>query len=146
MKPKIIYLLLCGLGVALPYSQFIPFLLEHGLDLRLFFEQLFATRVSGFFGLDVIVSAVVLCVLVVVEGRRADVRHRWAPILRPWPSAFRSGCRCFSTCARRPSNRARRSSDRGLPASSRSVSVWLETGDSHSGEPTGTCPRLRFVR
>ena len=81
MKPKTIYLLLCGLGTALPYSQFIPFLREHGLDLRLFFEQLFATRVSGFFGLDVIVSAVVLCVLVVVEGRRADVRHRWAPIL-----------------------------------------------------------------
>jgi hypothetical protein len=31
MKPKTLYLLLCGLGTALPLWQFIPFLREHGL-------------------------------------------------------------------------------------------------------------------
>lgn len=80
MKPKAFYLLLCIAGTALPLWQFIPFLREHGLNLRLFFEQLFATPVSGFFGWDVIVSSVVLWVLVVVEGRRAGVKHLWAPI------------------------------------------------------------------
>ena len=40
MKPKSLYLVLCVGGTLFPYSQFLH---EHGLDLRLFFEQLFAT-------------------------------------------------------------------------------------------------------
>jgi hypothetical protein len=77
---KQLYLALCVAGTALPCWQFLPFLREHGLDLPLFFEQLFATPVSGFFGMDVIVSSVVLWVFVLGEGRRAGVRHLWAPI------------------------------------------------------------------
>jgi len=80
MKPRSLYLVLCVLGTVLPYSQFLPFFREHGLDLRLFLEQLFGNRISGFFALDVIVSSAVLWVLVVVEGRRAGMRHLWAPI------------------------------------------------------------------
>src|SRR5262249_24291054 len=74
------YLLLCLAGTLLPYSQFVPFLREHGLDLSLFVEQLFSNRIAAFFGLDVIVSSVVLWALVIIEGRRAGVRHLWAPI------------------------------------------------------------------
>jgi hypothetical protein len=80
MRPRTLYLALCVAGVALPYSQLIPFLREHGLDLRLFFEQLFSNRIGGFFGWDVIVSSVVLWVFVFVEGRRAGVTHLWAPL------------------------------------------------------------------
>jgi predicted exporter len=80
MKLKTVYLLLCILGTLLPYSQFVPFVREHGLDLRLFVEQLFANRISGFFALDVVVSSVVLWIFVIAEGRRAGVRHLWAPI------------------------------------------------------------------
>ncbi len=80
MKPKSLYLVLCVAGTVLPYSQFVPFLREHGLDFRLFFEQLFSNRIGGFFGLDVIVSSVGLWALVVIEGRRAGVKHLWAPI------------------------------------------------------------------
>jgi hypothetical protein len=80
MKPKTLYLLLCVAGTILPYSQFIPFLREHGLDIRLFFEQLFSNPSGGFFGFDVIVSSVVLWVLVLTEGRRIGVRHLWSPI------------------------------------------------------------------
>jgi hypothetical protein len=80
MKPKTIYAVLCVAGVVLPYSQFIPFLREHGLDMRLFAEQLFATRIGAFFGLDVVVSAIVLWTFVSVDGARARVNHRWAPI------------------------------------------------------------------
>ena len=29
------YMTLCVLGIVLPYSQLVPFLREHGLDLRL---------------------------------------------------------------------------------------------------------------
>lgn len=80
MRPKHLYLVLCVLGTVLPYSRFLPFVLEHGLDLRLFFEQLFSTPIGAFFGWDVIVSTLVLWVLVFVEGRRANVKHRWAPV------------------------------------------------------------------
>jgi Terpene cyclase DEP1 len=80
MKPKHLYLALCVLGTVVPLSQLFPFLREHGLDWRLMIEQLFANRISAFFGLDVIVSSVVLWVFVAVDGRRSAVKHLWAPI------------------------------------------------------------------
>ncbi len=81
MKPKSLYLLLCVAGTVLPYSQLFPFVRENGLDLRLFFEQLFSTRIGAFFGWDVIVSSLVLWVFVFVEGRRAGVKSLWAPVV-----------------------------------------------------------------
>lgn len=81
MKPKHLYLFLCLLGTILPYSWFLPFLREHGLDLPLFFQQLFSTPVSGFFGMDVFVSSLVLWVFVYNDGRRIGVRSLWAPIV-----------------------------------------------------------------
>ena len=58
MKAKMLYLWLCILGTVLPYAQLVPFIRDHGLDLRLLVEQLFANRIAAFFGMDVIVSAV----------------------------------------------------------------------------------------
>ena len=81
MKPKHAYLVLAVIGTVLPIWQFIPFLRDHGLALRPFFQQLFSTPVGGFFGMDVIVSSVVLWALVYVEGRRAGVRHLWLPVV-----------------------------------------------------------------
>jgi hypothetical protein len=75
------YIALCVLGVVLPYSQFIPFLQQHGLDLRLLIQLLFANRIAAFFGLDVIVSSIVLWVMVLVDSRRNQVPHVWAPLL-----------------------------------------------------------------
>ena len=80
MTPKMLYLVLSIAGTLLPCWQLVPFLRDHGLDFRLFVEQLFATPVGGFFGLDVVVSSVVLWMLVAVEGRREGIRHLWAPI------------------------------------------------------------------
>jgi hypothetical protein len=81
MSPLRAYLLLCLLGTLLPYSQFLPWLLAHGLDLRLFFQELYANRIGGFFGMDVFVSTAVLWTFVALEGRRLGVRHLWAPIV-----------------------------------------------------------------
>src|SRR5262245_61036503 len=72
-----LYLSLCILGVVLPYSQFLPFLGEHGLDAPLLLRQLFANRISAFFGLDVLVSTLVLWVFVLTEGRRHQMKHLW---------------------------------------------------------------------
>ena len=80
MTPKAIYLALCIAGIVMPYSELVPFLREHGLDLRVFVEQLFSTRIGAFFGWDVIVSSLVLWVFVAVEGRRGRIRNLWVPI------------------------------------------------------------------
>ena len=81
MTLKSVYLALCVVGTAAPLAFFVPFLRDHGLDLALFVEQLFATPVSGFFGMDVVVSSVVLWVFVFAEGRRLSMKHQWAPIV-----------------------------------------------------------------
>jgi hypothetical protein len=81
MKPKHAYLVLAVIGAVLPLWQLIPFLRDHGLAFDVFFKQLFSTPIGGFFGMDVIVSSVVLWVLIYVEGRRAGVRHLWLPVI-----------------------------------------------------------------
>jgi hypothetical protein len=81
MRLRHIYLGLCFLGTALPYLQLVPWLLQHGLNFSLFFQELFSVRIGAFFGLDVIVSAVVLFVFIWAEGTRLGVRRLWAPVL-----------------------------------------------------------------
>ena len=76
-----LFLVAAVLGAALPLSQFAPFLAAHGLDLPLFFRQLFANHVSAFFGLDVMVSALALFLFVASEGRRLRMRRLWAYVL-----------------------------------------------------------------
>jgi hypothetical protein len=43
-------------------------------------SELFSTRIGGFFGWDVIVSAIVLITFIVAEGRRILLRGIWLPI------------------------------------------------------------------
>jgi hypothetical protein len=81
MKLRHLYLGLCVIGAVLPYSQLIPWLTTYGLDFPLFFHELFSTRVSGFFALDVIVSAVVLIVFMLSDGRRLGLSFLGLPIL-----------------------------------------------------------------
>lgn len=80
MKPKNLYLLLCFLGVALPYSEFVPWVISNGLNVRLFLHQLMANRISAFFGADVLVSAIVLLTFVRLE-RSPRGFQRWLPLL-----------------------------------------------------------------
>jgi hypothetical protein len=81
MKAGTIYGMLATAGAAVPLAAFLPWLALHGPDLPLFAHDLFANRVAAFFGLDVIVSALVLFVSVLIETRRAAMRHGWLPIL-----------------------------------------------------------------
>jgi hypothetical protein len=79
MKARYFYLVCCVLGLLLPYTQFVPWLLEHGLNLTLFFREMFANRISAFFVIDVIVSAIVLIWFIQREGKRLRVRLLWLP-------------------------------------------------------------------
>lgn len=78
---RLTYLTLCILGTILPYSQFIPFLIEHGFDFQLFFEELFINRISSFFAMDLIVTSVILWVFIFVEGRRLEMKNLWIYIV-----------------------------------------------------------------
>ena len=80
MKPKNLYLALCAVGLIIPYSQFVPWLLEQR-SLAGFLPAMFANRISSFFVADVLVSAAVLVAFMAVERRRLPVTARWAPIL-----------------------------------------------------------------
>ena len=77
---QITYLILCIVGTILPYSQFVPFLAEHGLNLQLFFEQVFVNRISGFFGIDLIISSLILWIVVFWEGSRLGMKNLWVYI------------------------------------------------------------------
>src|SRR6185503_20648051 len=78
---KRLYLVLFVMGCVLPLSQFVPWVITHGVDPVLFVRELFANRIGGFFGLDVIVSAVVLLAWIWDERKRRRLRRAWAPAL-----------------------------------------------------------------
>ena len=72
-----IYLAAAVVGTILPLRFLIPFLITNGVHLPLFFQQLFQNNVSAFFGVDVIVSSLVLWVFVLTEGRRQHMKRLW---------------------------------------------------------------------
>jgi hypothetical protein len=77
---KLFYLLCAIAGTLIPYSQFVPWVAEHGLDVRLLAGELFSTRIGAFFGLDVMVAAVALRAFIGWEGRRRHMRLLWLPV------------------------------------------------------------------
>lgn len=81
MTTRHFYLGLCLLGLFIPNAAFWPWLLAHGPDPRLFVHDLFANGVSAFFGLDVVLSALVLTGFVLIEGKRIGLTRRWLPIV-----------------------------------------------------------------
>ena len=81
MTPRQIYLSLCFVGLLVPNSLFYPWLFEHGLNPQRFVQDMFVNGVSAFFGMDVVLSAVVLGVFVFVESARLRLNRVWLPIL-----------------------------------------------------------------
>jgi hypothetical protein len=68
---------------------------RNGLNLRRFVGEFFANRIGGFFGMDVLVSAVVLCVFASAEGRRMGMRSRWMPVVSVLPVGVSPGLPLF---------------------------------------------------
>lgn len=50
------------------------------MNVPLFIHDMFANQISAFVAMDVIISAIVLIVFVVVEGRRLGMRTLWLPV------------------------------------------------------------------
>ena len=99
MRPKTFYLVLCFAGVLIPYWQFLPWVLQHGLNFSLFARELFANRIGAFFGMDVVVSAVVLLVFTRIESARLQIPRRWLVILAAFTVGVSLGLPLFYSCA-----------------------------------------------
>lgn len=76
-----VYLSLSILGAIIPYAKFVPWVREHGLDLPLLISELFSTRIGGFFGTDLILSAVTVLIFIRSEGGHRKMRLLWLPIV-----------------------------------------------------------------
>ena len=75
MRLRHVYSLLFVIGTFVPLMQFWPWFGEHGFDIALFFRELFSTRIGGFFGLDVMISAVVLFTFTTLETMRLKIKN-----------------------------------------------------------------------
>jgi hypothetical protein len=80
--PLVIYALLAVVGTVLPYAYFIPFVMEHGLNLGEFLTQAFDTFVASMLSLDILLSSVVFWVFMWVEAKRLDMRA-WPLLILP---------------------------------------------------------------
>ena len=76
-----LYAVLSIVGFVLPYWWFIAFLREHGLVMSLFLSEMFANNIASFFAVDVVLSAIVLIVFILLEGRRLAMRRLWVYIV-----------------------------------------------------------------
>ena len=74
---KTLSLLLAIAGLIAPYYSLAAFLLEHGFDLALLVQQLFANRISTFFAVDLIIASLVFWVFVYQESARRQEPRAW---------------------------------------------------------------------
>jgi hypothetical protein len=74
---KKLYLLLAIAGFVLPYYFFVSFLVENGPDLPLLLDQLFASHISTFFAVDLIMTALVFLLFSYRETQRIQLKNWW---------------------------------------------------------------------
>ena len=77
MNRKHLYLILAVIGFVSPYYFFIAFLRTNGLDGSAFLQQLFATKISAFFAVDLLLSSVVFVGYLRQEVARYAMRWWW---------------------------------------------------------------------
>jgi hypothetical protein len=81
MNTKLIYIVLCVLGFAMPYYFLVRFVAEHGLRLSVLVNQTFANPLSAFFAADVLVSSVVSWAFIYRERRKRSIKLLWVCII-----------------------------------------------------------------
>ncbi len=77
MKQSKVYLLLCVVGVAVPWIFLFGFLGDDQASVPLFFTSIFANHVSSAVAGDLIISALAFIVFVFIEGRRIGLKNLW---------------------------------------------------------------------
>ena len=107
---QLLFLAVSIIGTVLPLCYLFPFLAANGLDLPLLFRQLFQTPISAFFGVDVIISGLVLMLFISIEGTRRKMGNLWAYFLCTLLVGVSSGLPLFLFFRERKLSEARRAS------------------------------------
>ncbi|MCH2197197.1 MAG: DUF2834 domain-containing protein [Flavobacteriales bacterium] len=74
---RYLYLVFAIVGVILPYSEMIPFMIENDNDLWLLFEEQFQRRSNRFFAYDLLLTGTVASIFILYDGRRNQVKNYW---------------------------------------------------------------------
>ena len=77
---KNFYLFCSIVGFFVPYSFFLGWLQVNGLDVPLFFDAIMQGNLSLFAWFDVVITALVLLLFIVVEGRRLEIPWLWLSV------------------------------------------------------------------
>ena len=71
----------CFAGIVIPWWFALHFFVIHGSNFSLFFEEMFATRISTFFAADLIVASVIFMVWSFGDARERKIRGWWIVLL-----------------------------------------------------------------
>ena len=74
------YLFASIAGFFMPYAVFLDWLDVNGFNLSLFVASIVGDSLSLFAWTDVLITAVVLLVFIVVEGTRMELPRLWVPL------------------------------------------------------------------
>jgi len=81
MRQRHLYLILAVIGFVVPHYFFVSFLTAHGLDGKEFVRELFATRISTFFAVDLLLSCLVFVRYLRREAARYSIGRWWLYLL-----------------------------------------------------------------
>lgn len=77
MSKRNIYFILAILGILLPYSLFLPWLLEHGFNVQLFFQEFLANDVASTTALDFLVVSLAVIFFIVFESKKLGMKNMY---------------------------------------------------------------------
>ncbi|MGO2233832.1 MAG: DUF2834 domain-containing protein [Marinomonas sp.] len=77
----IFYLVLAILGTFIPYAAFVPWLVQNGFNIPLFFAEMMANPISIFAWLDVFLAAIALLGFILHDGQKNQVKWRFIAII-----------------------------------------------------------------
>jgi hypothetical protein len=81
MNKKIVYGVLCVIGIVLPYYFILPFFQDNGLDLVLFVRQMFATSFARSFSMDLLVASLTLWTFIYFETHKRRIKFWWVSVI-----------------------------------------------------------------
>lgn len=77
MKTLSLYIALAIIGCLLPFSQFAPWLIQHGLAPGLLWQMATANPIASFAWADVLVSGLALLAFCYLEPSHRHLKKRW---------------------------------------------------------------------
>ena len=78
---KNIYLVLAIFGVILPYTQFVPWSMQNGSDIKLMISEMFANQIASGIAIDALLTGVVIVLFMFFDRKKVVVKWIWIPIV-----------------------------------------------------------------